>query len=190
MRISQCDNEGRIFEIQDIISPELVKEILSIKWNQVLTRSVDLPAVPHRYHISRHFEFMNKFEQEIHKAIPAIEDACRVRFLKKTPSCAWWLDRPGFSIRTHTDGEIRSAMQLYWLAPDSDYGTVFYNRPGVEVLKQFKSIANTGYIMLNDRNSDGSQPLLWHGMNNTVPSDCFRLTTYCVLGEYRRRKSF
>jgi hypothetical protein len=70
-------------------------------------------------------------------------------------------------------------MQVYWTVPSPDYGTGFYRYKTLDsVLYQFQSRPNSGYIMLNHLESDGSQPLQWHGMFNPVPEGTIRVSSY------------
>jgi hypothetical protein len=70
-------------------------------------------------------------------------------------------------------------MQLYWTVPGPDWGTGFYRYKDPDsLLYQFESRPNSGYIMLNHLNPDGSQPLLWHAMLNPVPAGHIRVTSY------------
>ena len=79
----------------------------------------------------------------------------------------------------HTDGHVPTAMQLYWTVPGTEFGTGFYHYKNLDaILYQFDSRPNSGYIMLNHLNPDGSQPLLWHAMLNPVPANTVRVSSY------------
>jgi hypothetical protein len=106
----------------------------------------------------------------------------------------WWLDLPGFDVKVHCDNSrVKTALQMYWIAPSSEYGTVFYSddQPGVDftarppdqldLVHRFPSCANTGYLMRNEPDSvTGQPPRLWHGMHNPVPAGHIRLSSYTV----------
>jgi len=187
MRITQVGTAGRLFLIQDLVPPALVNDIISADWSIHAT----VPPSPQQAQWRRREIDMKshtiqlQLTEAIHQACPQIQEHCGVTWnFLGTPT--WWLDLPGFDVNVHTDGHLPSALQMFWLAPDPQYGTVFYDCHQ-NVLKQFDFIANTGYLMLNQLNSDGSQPLLWHGMQNTVPPGQIRITTYHVFGEYSHK---
>lgn len=103
----------------------------------------------------------------------------------------WWLDEPGFTVPIHTDGHLPSSMQLFWHMPGTDFGTVFYrSKNPADVDHAFAGTANTGYLMLNKLNSDGSQPLQWHGMLNPVPDNSFRVCSYTIFGDYKHKYTY
>jgi hypothetical protein len=108
--------------------------------------------------------------------LPAINQAVGTEFTQ----CGgqFWIDHPGFDCSMHTDAELQNSMQIYWLAPGPEYGTGFYNNKRGDILYQFASLVNTGYLMLNHANKDGSQPLLWHAMLNPVPTGTIRVSSY------------
>jgi hypothetical protein len=189
MEIHQVDSAGRLYWVRDIVSAELVQQILSVDWLKLpnditgpqqanwLRRAINQQAHP----------VQQQLTTEIQQAITVIERYCGVEF-DFIGEPTFWVDYPGFQVTRHTDGELPSAMQLFWIAPSTEYGTVFYNTPHrSDVLKQFDFQPNSGYLMLNQPNSDGSQPLLWHGMHRDVPTGGYRMTTYSVLGAYKHK---
>ena len=78
------------------------------------------------------------------------------------------------------------------ISPNENLGTSFYNTVNRDdltmigwmskieqsLLVKFKSIPNTGYVMLNYPETDGTTPLLWHNMNVPVPENSIRLSCY------------
>lgn len=187
MQITQCDTAGRVFWVQDVVPQSLVQKIISIDWASLPWQPGVMQEEWKRRQIQpRCHAVMEEMAHEMHNVISEIQDFCGIEF-EVAPDTMWWLDMPGFSVTTHTDGELPAAMQLFWMAPGPQYGTVFYNKPNSEVLKRFEFLPNSGYLMLNQHNIDGSQPLLWHGMGNSVPTGFTRLTTYHVLGNYQHK---
>lgn len=181
------DSDGRLFWVRDVVPVDLVQEIAAIEW-LVLPREMSAPqqAEWHRRAISPNSHpIQKKLSESIRKIIPVIEQHCGIQY-DFVGEATLWLDLPGFSVTRHTDGHLPSTLQLFWIAPGTEYGTVFYDPHG-GVLKAFEFQPNTGYLMLNQPNPDGSQPLLWHGMNNVVPEDTYRLTSYSVLGTYKHK---
>jgi hypothetical protein len=76
-------------------------------------------------------------------------------------------------------------MQIFWAGADVTKGTKFYNSKSIQHLKyDFPFEVNTGYLMLNAPNDDGSQPLQWHGMMNTLGPDTYRITSYTIFNSY------
>ena len=87
----------------------------------------------------------------------------------------------------HTDGELPMSMQLYFIG-DSTLGTAFYKLGTKEsIWKKFEFKPNTGYMMLNGKMPDGSQPLQWHDMMTPVPENSFRVSSYTVFPEYSHK---
>ena len=79
-------------------------------------------------------------------------------------------------------------MQIFWVAPGKQYATQFYKSKNAnDPITQLEFVPNTGYLMLNMLNEDGSQPLNWHGMLNKVPADTFRVTSYTTFGTYENK---
>ena len=128
---------------------------------------------------------INDYLREI--IVPEIEKYCQVRYTQlENFSVSWWLDEPGFIPHLHTDGNLPSAMQLYWLPQDrTDLGTEFYyDRGRTKSIKLFKNEPNSGYIMFNAHEYNGQKQLLWHDMQQTVPEGVTRLSSYVWLGPY------
>lgn len=116
-------------------------------------------------------------EELMHNHIPQINQITNSNFI----GCSrgrWNMCRPGYFSDIHHDGELPNTMLIYWHAPDSSYGTTFYNsRSDTDVFHEFKSVAGTGYFMLNHTDSTGLRPVLYHGMQKSVPENCWRLIT-------------
>lgn len=186
MKITAIDSTNRIFHISNIVPTALLEKINCIDWESVAwTRQPYQETWPRRLLDSAHpvVEEANAF---INNMIAQIGDACGVAL--KYASTGWWLDEPGFTVSIHTDGHLPAAMQLFWVMPTEGHATVFYNsKLSTDVRFAPKSIPNTGYIMLNMPNTDGSQPLQWHGMLNPVPAGTVRLCSYTTFGTYKNK---
>lgn len=116
-----------------------------------------------------------------------IEHHCHIKFIKDSPrSLTYWLDEPGFKPAMHIDGDLPSALQIYLqCAGRTDLGTAFYRTENREdLLHEFKSFSNSGYIMLNQPEPD--RPKLWHDMTASVPDGVLRLCLYVTFGNYVR----
>jgi len=137
------------------------------------------------------------FHNYIRQSVVTINQQLGTKFIIPERS-VWWVDFPGFEVVIHCDHPImvKTALQMYWIAPSEEYGTVFYSddQPTVdfvgcdpdqlELVHRFPSRANTGYLMRNEPDPvTGQRPRLWHGMLNPVPPGQFRLSSYTTLQE-------
>jgi hypothetical protein len=171
------DDRGRLWEIKNLLTPEEFQDLISLDWQNLpwvrgpgqkdwLRRSIDWAHSD----VKRVSGYINNKLVEINQGLG-------VNFTHI--SGHFWLDEPGFKVDMHTDGELPYVMQMYWIMPGDEYGTGFYRyKDSKDLLYQFKSIPNTGYIMMNQPDRDGSQPLSWHGMFYPVPEGTIRLSSY------------
>jgi hypothetical protein len=82
-------------------------------------------------------------------------------------------------------------MQMFWVMPTEQHATQFYNSKRQHDIRFApKSVTNTGYLMLNKSNTDGSQPLQWHGMLNPVPAGTIRVCSYTHFGDYDHKYTY
>lgn len=186
--------KNNLFLLEDIVPNHLVTKISEMNW--MVCEWTRHPAQDHslRRKVNSR-RFISEIHQYIEQAKIQIEQVCNINFLQFDTTfeywldnTSWWVDEPGFDIAIHTDGTLPSSMQLFWIAPSIEYGTTFYNsKIPSDINVKFNSIPNTGYLMLNQPGEDNSQPLLWHGMLNTVPNDTFRLTSYTTFGPYENK---
>jgi hypothetical protein len=173
--IQSLDQERRLWSVTDLLRPEQVQHILDLDWINLVARVGNLP---HRLSIETNQ--LSDVERWFSDLLPRINSELNTKFTKIFGQ--WWLDRGGFHCPLHTDGHLPNSIQMYWAAPGEQYGTGFYHYKDKRTLKhQFLSRANTGYIMLNHANPDGSQPLQWHAMLNTVPQGAWRLSSYHIM---------
>ena len=179
----------RLLRIESALPPTLAQQLQQHNWLQMpWARGQKQEKWPRRSLLTDGVDLLAQVQQHIWQLIPKIETCCAIEFDSKYPATQWWIDEPGFDVGIHTDGELPGAMQLFWCAPGPEWGTVFYNnKHETDVLYQFPFVPNTGYIMLNAVNPDGSQPLQWHGMLNTVPENTYRVTSYTNLTSYRAK---
>ena len=85
----------------------------------------------------------------------------------------FWLDYEGFQMGRHLDNDrVKNVMQIFLSNGPAELGTTFYDNNNVR--KAFKFTKNSGYIMFNN-----SQQM--HGMENKVPRNIQRLTSYSYL---------
>jgi hypothetical protein len=170
------DTDQRIWQVSNLLSPEQASAIINLDWTNLRNKHEQL-HFKQRREIVWDEPAIQAACTAISDQLPAINRALGTEFTQA--SGAFWIDYPGFSCPMHTDGHLAASMQLYWLAPDHSYGTGFYRYKTPESLVyQFASCPNSGYIMLNHANPNGSQPLLWHAMLNTVPPGTIRVSSY------------
>lgn len=168
---------GRLWQVCDLLTPEQTAQILAVDWLALpWTRSPQQSAW-----LRREIAWDCSTTQELKvwhdQQLATINRATGTEF--EHASGHFWVDLPGFTVPMHTDGHLSNALQMYWIAPDHTYGTGFYQHKRSDTLiHQFTSRPNTGYLMLNHANTDGSQPLQWHAMLNTVPEGHIRVTSY------------
>lgn len=175
MNIQSLDSEHRLWSVSDLLTAEQVAHILSLDW-------LNLVANPHylRHRLSVEVDQLDHIDRWFLDLLPDINRALNTQFTRIYGQ--WWLDLAGFHCPLHTDGHLPNSIQMYWAAPGEQYGTGFYHYKDERSLKhQFLSRVNTGYIMLNHANADGSQPLQWHAMLNPVPQGAWRLSSYHIM---------
>lgn len=170
---------GRLWAVTDLLPPDQAAEILATDWlNLSWVRGTKQESWPRR-HIAWTDPVAQRLGEYITQTLPEINSAVGTCFSRA--SGVFWVDEPGFTVAMHTDGHLPNSLQLYWNMPDNStqYGTGFYHSKNADsLLYQFDSSPNTGYIMLNHADEDGSQPLQWHGMFNPVPLATVRVTSY------------
>ena len=172
-----CIVPERLWQVNNLLSAEQVEDIITTDW-----MSLDWAKGPSQEHwIRRQVLWSDPKAQQlssyITEQLPAINQGAGTEF--KMSAGVFWIDEPGFTVNMHTDGHLANSLQMYWIVPDETYGTGFYNYKNKDsLLYQFLSRPNTGYLMLNHLNDDGSQPLQWHGMFHTVPEGSVRVSSY------------
>jgi hypothetical protein len=168
---------GRLWQVRDLLPQEQFDEIASTDWSSMRTHQSHGQESWPRQQVAWTDPVAQRYSRYINAGLPEINSALGTDFERSAGH--FWIDLPGFRCDMHTDGHLSNAMQLYWIMPDHTYGTGFYRYNNTDSLVyQFASKPNTGYIMLNHANSDGSQPLQWHAMLNTVPVGTIRVSSY------------
>lgn len=189
MNFSPLNSTGRIFHVENIFPESLVDEVLNLNWDSLpWSRTKKQESWSRRsIHPDQHPSLQN-VSTYIWDHLEEIEVACGVKFHIRYPSTLWWYDEPGFEVSLHTDGHLPSTMQLFWQAPSKEFATQFYSFKNINSpISNLEFVPNTGYLMLNMPNEDGSQPLHWHAMLNTVPENTIRITSYTTFGTYENK---
>jgi hypothetical protein len=176
-RFAQVDDRGRLWQVSDLLPKAQAEEILSTDWSCLATGPSGGQETWRRRQVAWDDAHALQYGGYINRCLPAINQALGTEFTRT--SGHFWIDLPGFAVAMHTDGHVTTAMQLYWTVPGPEWGTGFYyfKNPNT-LLYRFASVPNSGYIMLNHTDPDGSQPLLWHAMLNPVPEGHIRVSSY------------
>jgi hypothetical protein len=168
---------GRLWQVSDLLPPAQAAEIVTTDWRTVTTGPSGGQETWSRQQVLWSDPVAQRYSGYINASLPAINLALGTEF--KRSAGHFWIDQPGFTVGMHTDGHVPTAMQLYWTVPGPDWGTGFYHYKNTNSLRyQFESRPNSGYIMLNHLDPDGSQPLQWHAMFNPVPTGTVRVSSY------------
>lgn len=185
MIIRPVDMENRLFSIEHFLPDYVCQRILEVNWHNISWRRGDQQENWARRQLDvSGIKIFSDFDEIVHQNQKYIEEQLQIKFIGNSFTM-WWYDEPGFTVPIHTDGHLPSSMQIYWSADDNSYGTTFFdykNKNSVKYKCEFKS--NFGYLLLNDTNDDGSQPLQWHGMLNPVQK--FRISSYTNFGKYKK----
>ena len=171
------DDRSRLWSVSNLLSSSECADIMNVDWLTMPWERAPQQAHWLRRTIAWAHPEVQRLSAMINNRLPEINCALGTNFSQAFDN--FWLDEPGFSVPMHTDGHLPAVMQLYWHQPGLDYGTGFYRyRTRSSLIHQFASEPNTGYIMLNHLDLDGSQPLQWHAMFNPVPPGTYRLSSY------------
>lgn len=183
MIIESVDSENRVFLIDNFFSKDIINLVKSTSWDNVPWSRGYLQESWARRHLDlSNTDLLTEFNHQVNENRFIIEKKLKIKF-ENSPFSVWWYDEPEFLVQVHTDGHVPATMQIFWLADSSEYGTIFYNYKNRNSIKHcFKFKINSGYLMLNGLNEDGSQPLLWHGMLN--PVNQYRISSYTHFGSY------
>jgi hypothetical protein len=177
-KFTQVDDRGRLWQIDDLLPKEQADEITSTDWSTATTVLSSGQESWSRRQINGDNPLIQQYVRYINNCLPEINSALGTEF-KSMAAGYFWIDLPGFTVGLHTDGHVPNSMQLYWTVPSDAYGTGFYHyKQPDSLLYQFLSRPNSGYIMLNHPDEDGSQPLIWHAMFNPVPEGSIRVSSY------------
>ena len=169
MKITQIDDRRDLFHISELLSAELLKKLSELpietlpfkkqEWQEDWNRRLLVPMPGSVFEDIADFYESNR--KEIGKMIGLDITKIDTRF---------WFDYEDFSCSRHLDNEgVDYVMQIFLSEAPANLGTVFYNNDSVR--KAFNFTKNSGYIMFNN-----SQQM--HGMEQKVPKDVQRLTSY------------
>jgi hypothetical protein len=177
--MSQFNNivPGRLWEVTDLLSQEQLLHIVNTDWMSLPWTKSPQQSAWLRRQITWDCKEIQPLCQYLDNKLDEINHAIGTDFTQSGGQ--FWVDEPGFAVDMHTDGHLANSLQMYWIVPGPEYGTGFYNyKTRDSLFYQFLSQPNTGYLMLNHANDNGSQPLQWHGMFNPVPEGTIRVSSY------------
>jgi hypothetical protein len=187
MKITPIDDTHRLFQVEEFVSPELLTELQHLDWSSIPWTKQPLQETWPRRLLDPTHPTLDKVVTWVNNSMKQLCDDCGI-VVKEFVNTSFWLDEPGFTVSLHTDGQLPGSMQLFWVMPTLQHGTVFYNSNCSDDVRFAPSgVPNTGYIMLNNPNLDGSQPLHWHGMLQPVPAGTIRVTSYTVIRSYENK---
>ena len=173
MQIISIDNENNLFKVEDLLTQDLVEQVLATDWLNIpwqrqegqenwARRRLENSALP----------WADQWDQQLSQVWNDIAKAVGVE-LQPYYGTGFWLDEPGFTCGIHTDGEMPGSLHMTWIGP----GTAFYWHKDSSTLRyQVASSPNSGYIMINCADETGYRKLLWHAM--LTPVENFRITSY------------
>ena len=182
MQITAVDQDHNLFAIIDLVPQSLVDKILETDWlslehtltegNRLLRRQVQNNQLP----------WINEWHDCMRQNWQSIVEQTTCNHLKYADT-GFWIDMPTYTCPIHTDGELPGAIQMYWVGSNVDIGTTWYQyRDHLDKIRHaFKFVPNTGYIMINNPESNGYRKLQWHGMLTPVPDNSFRVSSYSWL---------
>lgn len=190
MQIRPVDDTNRLFHITDILPQHLVDQLLELDWNNMNWDLQNTQEMWARKNIKRdEYPVLKEASEYIAQLQHLISKQLDIEFEWdiNAGNTNWWVDQPGFWVPIHTDGELPMSMQIFWIG-QPDAATSFHTSAKEKDYRaKFEFKPNTGYMMLNGLNPDGSQPLNWHGMLNRVPKDTYRVTSYTVFPKYSHK---
>ena len=171
------DDRGRLWSVEDLLPTDELADIMSTPWMNLAWSPSGGQETWARRQVDWDDATAQRLGGYINAQLPEINRALGTDFTRCVGH--FWIDQPGFTVALHTDGHVPNSMQLYWTVPGPDWGTGFYHfKDPKQLLYQFRSTPNSGYIMLNHLAPDGHQPLQWHAMLNPVPEGTIRVSSY------------
>ena len=170
MNITAVDLTPDLFQVGGIYSQELLAEFAATDHLQTDWRKEDWQdEYPRRRLIYAPDSIYAQLENCLKAYLQSISKIIGIDIM--ACDTGFWLDLPRFCMTPHLDNDgVRASMQVYLNVNESNLGTVFYN-PDNSVRYQSPYTPNTGYIMVNG-------PQQTHGMNNPVPDNSYRISSY------------
>ena len=169
MNIQPIDNKLDLFQVSHLLPDDLLVELSKLpletvpftkqEWQEEWNRRLLVPT-PGSV-LESIADYYDSRKRDIGKSTGLDITKIDTRF---------WLDYEGFDCQRHIDNEgVDYVMQIFLSEAPTNLGTVFYEDD--QVRKAFEFTKNSGYIMFNNK-------VQTHGMEQKVPKDVQRLTSY------------
>lgn len=169
MKIEPVDKKADLFQVSELLPDGLLMELSKLKletvpftkqeWQEDWNRRLLLPTQGSV--LESIADYYDSKKSEIGKLAGLNITKIDTRF---------WVDHEGFDCQRHLDNDgVDFVMQIFLSDSPTNLGTVFYEDHTVR--KAFKFTKNSGYIMFNNKGQI-------HGMEQKVPKDVQRLTSY------------
>ena len=169
MNIQPVDNKLDLFEVSQTVPDELLVELSKLPLETV-------PFTKQEWQEDWNRRLLVATQGSVLESIAEYYDSKKSDIGKLTGlditkiDTRFWLDYEGFDCPRHLDNEgVDYVMQIFLSDATKELGTVFYEND--QVRKAFDFTKNTGYIMFNNKGQT-------HGMEQKVPKDVQRLTSY------------
>ena len=182
MQIKPVDQDNNLFEIFNLIPQALVDKVLQTPWANLKYSLEDGNRELRKRIHNDQLPWINEWHNSIRKQLGSIVQQTGCDHLTYSDT-GFWIDEATYTCPIHTDGELPGAIQMYWLGANTDIGTTWYQyRDHLDSIRHCcEFITNTGYIMINNPESNGYRKLQWHGMLTPVPDNSFRVSSYSWL---------
>jgi len=184
MQITPVDQDNNLFEIVDLVPQSLVDQITQTPWLSLHYKLEEGNRNLRRRVWNEQLPWINEWHDCIVQAWDTIEkqSSCEHLICINSDSTAFWIDMPTYTCPVHTDGELPGAIQMYWVGSNLDIGTTWYHyKDSTTIRHSFEFKPNTGYIMINQLETNGYRKLQWHGMLTPVPDNSYRVSSYSWL---------
>jgi len=182
VQITPVDSDNNLFVVFDLIPQSLVMQILSTPWLDLKYTLQDGNRQLRRQILDDQLPWIQEWHNSIEQQWKNIVEHTGCNHLKYAGT-GFWVDQATYTCPIHTDGELPGAMQLYWIGINPDIGTTWYHyrdQPD-QIRHSCKFVTNSGYIMINQPETNGYRRLQWHGMLTPVPNNSIRVSSYSWL---------
>ena len=181
MQITPVDQDLNLFAVSGMIPTTIEQKILQTPWLDLQYSLEEGNRNLRRRIHDNQLSWINEWHDAVFQVWHTLQKSTGCRHLKYLDT-GFWVDMPTYTCPLHTDGELPGSIQMYWIGSTADIGTTWYHYKDPDKIRHsFKFISNTGYLMINQPESNGYRKLQWHGMLTPVPENSFRVTSYSWL---------
>jgi len=181
MIITPVDEQNNLFLVEDVYPQDLIDKIQQENfWEYEWQLQEGQPDWARRKLVIKPWGILAQVDTYLNTLHSHIAKTIGVKFKYEGVDSAFWLDYPPYTCKTHLDGDLPIAMQIYLLdKAGPEHGTVFYNKDET-VRYAFPYKVNTGYLMLNGPNQ-------YHGAPSTLQPGELRLSSYTYFGPFEHK---